>query len=190
MRRTKISAVNIDPRLGNTYHNLRREAMTDEELLPEIRTEVEKIFLQSTTAEFQPIVIFPDISPKGCTEMLTLVSIVHGENLERRDATHIDPKYGGFINRKLAEMLRAKRVVRVSECWVSTYEKDVDPNTYIAPHLDSRSRDFLVAVVQHKGQTTNCITIMWEIVTSAAGTRTLNAPDVEKSEIGNPDLVL
>ena len=127
MGRTKTSSVTIDPRLGNTYHNLRREAMTDERLLPEIRTEVEKIFLQSTTAEFQPIVIFPDISPKGCTGMLTLVSIVYGENLERRDATHIDPKYGGFINRKLAEMLRAKRVVRVSECWVSTYEKTWTP---------------------------------------------------------------
>jgi hypothetical protein len=191
MGRTKISAVNTDPHLGNTYRNPRREAMTDAELLPEIVTEVERKFSQRMMTEFHPIVIFPDISPKGSSGMLTCIPIVCGDNLQMRDATHIDPMYEGIVNRQLADTLRAKRIVRVSECWVSSYDESSNPKTYIAPHLDPRSRDFLIAIIQRKNQTKGCISIMWEIVTSANGSRILNTPDIGNDmKITNPDLVL
>jgi len=165
--------------------------MSDEELVPEIQTEVAQRFLRSTTTEFQAITILPDLSIRGSSDMLAIRICVQGANLKRRDATHIDPIYASIGDRKLAKMFRAKRIVRVSECWASVHKKSDDPKTYIAPHLDPRSRDFLVATIQHIGQTEDFVAIMWEIHTTANGTRTLGVPEVaKKSKIQNPDLVL
>jgi hypothetical protein len=188
MYKNKANGLTIAPHLNDLYRNRRREAMTDEELLPEIRLHVERLFADLETPEFQAVLLLPDLSVKGFSSMLTIGTVVFGDNLQLRDAEHLDPKYLGIANRKCLEMLRAKRAVRVTECWASSRD---DSTTYLPPHLDPGHKDIIMATFQHKGQVTDCLTISWEISTAADGTRRLGVPTIgEKTNITNPDLVL
>jgi len=187
MFKNKANGLTIAPQLNDVYRNRRREAMTDEELLPEIRLCVERLFADRDTPEFEAVLILPDFSVKGCSSMRTIGTVVLGDNLQLRHTEHLDPKYLGIANRNCVDMLRARRAVRITECWISYQE---DSSTYLAPHLDPDHKKFIMATFQHKGQVTDCLTIFWEISTAADGTRRLGVATREKINLTNPDLVL
>lgn len=160
---------------NDVYRNKRREAMTDEELLPEIRLYVERLFASSDTPEFEAVLILPDFSVTGSSSMLTIITMVIGDNLQLRDAEHLDPKYLGAANRKCLETLRARRAVQVAECWASSRG---DSTTYLPPHLDPDHMNIIIATFQHKGQVADGLTICWKISTATDGTRKLGIPTI------------
>ena len=167
-------------RLEDLCLNPLRAAMTDEELAPEIQRAVEDWFRLCDEPQVFTTYLFPDFSKGGETGMFWHVPILgmYGHWIAR-DGTP-DHTYWVQVARKMADKMKAKRVVLVTEAWMGNSDD-------IAPHLDPNRTEVLMAQILYRNQT-NPITISWDIQRSGQ-VRNLSNPRVGTTML-MPEMVL